>query len=615
VLAALGRRRREQLWRRAFGRRLTGPSPQAALAEAALRLCEHEPDARLLDDGLRYLSQALAAQGRTPPTVFAAYVGEDNIDLWVAPADRNSPSPWTSVADGQVWRLPQSAVQRIDPDQISGALAPFPGLVSIGTDGAGRVLVDLEAAHGLIAVTGPQAMVTAALSAMAVELATNRWSDTMRITLVGFGSDLVALAPDRIHSVATLDETLPALEARAAEVEAAMAESRVDTVLTGRSTGINANAWEPHYLLMASQPTQAEQERLLALARVQHAAAAGYVVAGEVPGSAWTWEVTPEGRLYAGLLGFDVAAQLLPPAEHTALAELFEAAADVEGSPLEPPAVDAVPAAHLVPGSAMPVEITLLGPAGVDAPGIIEPDRVSVALEIVVYLAVHPGGVHPNVLAAAIWPRGVATQARDAAIASAARWLGSDGIGRPQLAADASGRLRLGSGVRVDWDVFLALTAHARQARPGGTDEAATAAGVSGEAAYLSHALDLVTGRLLDGRLPGRYAWLAADDLEYEVTARVADAAHRLAQLRLAAGDALASMDAARAGLRLAFDDELLWRDLLLGAHATGQEDVLRSVVDEMCARTELDPVLPRMAPETEALIDQLYPSWRSSVA
>src|SRR6266568_4536922 len=38
VLAALGRRRREQLWRRAFGRRIAGPDPDAALAETALRL-------------------------------------------------------------------------------------------------------------------------------------------------------------------------------------------------------------------------------------------------------------------------------------------------------------------------------------------------------------------------------------------------------------------------------------------------------------------------------------------------------------------------------------------------------------------------------------------------
>jgi hypothetical protein len=74
-------------------------------------------------------------------------------------------------------------------------------------------------------------------------------------------------------------------------------------------------------------------------------------------------------------------------------------------------------------------------------------------------------------------------------------------------------------------------------------------------------------------------------------------------------------MEAARTGLRLAFNDELLWRDLLRGAQATGQQQVIRSVVDEVCARTALDEVLPRMAPETESLIDEILPTWRSSVS
>jgi hypothetical protein len=209
-------------------------------------------------------------------------------------------------------------------------------------------------------------------------------------------------------------------------------------------------------------------------------------------------------------------------------------------------------------------------------------------------------------------------------VARAAEWLGTDSIGRPHLAADASGRLRLGTGVRVDWQVFQALAGHAELA-PAGSAE---------EADYLVRALDLVQGRLLGGqppgsrppggqspggqspagRPPGRYTWLASDDLDYEVSARVADTAHRLAVLRMATRDPWGAMDAARAGLRLAFDDEMLWRDLLRAAHQTGQEHLLRGVVDEICGRAALDEVFLRMAPQTEALIDELYPSWRSTV-
>ncbi len=604
ILAALGRQRREQLWQRAFGRRVVAPEGRAALAESALRAGAHEPSARLLDRGLRYLSRALALEGRTPPAVVAAHLSPENLDLWVAPADLDAPAPWTAVGDGQVWRLPFTALGRVGVDEAGDAQALFPGLVSIGADRTGRVLVNLEAAHGVISVTGPQAMTTGVLSSMAMELATSRWSDQMRITLAGFGGDLIQMAPDRITAVPTMDEALPALEAHAAEVAEAMAASGVSSALAGRSLGADPDAWAPHYLISVVPPSPWERSRLLALARAGRAAAAGYVVAGDVPGSAWAWEVTPEGRLLAGELGFDVQAQLIPARQHEALVDLFGAAARPEGVVLTAPPPNAAPPQHLEPGRVSPVEITLLGPASVRAPGVLEPDRVALATELVVYLAVHPGGVHPNVLGAALWPRGVAADVRDAAVARVTGWLGPDSIGRPHLAADASGRLRLGPGVRVDWQVFQAFAGHAELALLGSAEQED----------YLARALELVQGQLLDGRPPGRYAWLATDELEYEVTARVADTAHQLVGLRLASGDPQGALDAARAGLRLAFDDELLWRDLLRAAHQTGQEELLRAVVDEICARTALDEVLPRMAPETESLIDDLYPSWRSTV-
>jgi hypothetical protein len=590
VLSALGRRRREQLWHRAFGRRVAVPvrPAPAAAAEVALRLGADEPSAHMLDTALRHLAEALAAQGRALPTVFAAHVGHHQLDLWVASADREAPAPWVAVDDGQVWRLPLAVVPGLDADRVAGAGAPYPGLVSIGTDATGRVLIDLEAAQGLIAVAGEPHLVQAALAAMAVELVTNRWSGPVSITLVGFGADLAALAPGQVSAVGSLDEALPALVARAGPAAESLAAP---------------GAEEVHYVISAVPPSAAEREQLLALTRAGHAVASGYVIAGDIAGAAWTWEITERGRLRAGPLGLDVQAQLLPPEQRAAVVDLFRTAEQFEGVALGAPLPDAAPAGQLIPGPAAQVDVTLLGRIRVNAPGVIEPERVGLATELVAFLATHPGGVHPNVLAAAIWPRGVTREVRDAALARARDWLGTDGIGRPQLATDASGRLRLGSQVRVDWQVFCALMARAA-AGAGGPDEEGA----------LEQALSLVSGPFMDGREPGRYAWLAGDGLEYEAAAQVADAAHRLSRLRLAQGDPGGAMDGSRAGLRLAFDDELLWRDLLTAAHATGQEHLLRAVVAELCARTALDEVLPRMAPETEALIDELLPSWRSSV-
>ena len=618
VLAALGRKRREQLWRRAFGRRIAGPDPDAALAEKALRLGADDPAVRMLDTGLRSLCRQLGAAGRTPPTVFAAHLGLQNLDLWVAPPDPNPPRPWQAADGGQVWRLPFAAMAGLDAADAGGApggsaaLAPYPGLVSLGTNDSGRVLVDLEVAHGLIAVRGPRQVVQAALSALAVELVTNRWSDHMRVTLIGFGDGLAEISPERVQVARTLDEILPDLEKRAVEVRGAMASAGIDSVLTGRSLApfpaTDAAIWAPNYLIMGVPPTQAQAERLLALARSRYRMGFGYVIAGDIRGATWSWDLSGEGRLRADALGFDLEAQLLPPEQYAAVVKLFRGAAAGADVPLAALAqAGAAPAEHLAADAALPVEIGLLGHLEVQAPGPLEPDRLALATELVVYLAAHPDGVHANVLTGAVWPRGVSNEVRDAALSRVHAWLGTDEQGQPNLVTDESGRFRLGPGARVDWQVFRALFARASQA--------AAASEQAAEAGYLERALTLVRGQFLDGRDPARYAWLATDEIEYEVTAAVADAAHRLSALRLAAGDPDGAMEAARAGLRLAFNDEILWRDLLTGAHATGQEHVLRAVVGEISARVALDEVMPRMAPETEALIDELLPSWRTSAA
>jgi hypothetical protein len=607
VLAALERRRRRQARRRPPGRRVVAPEPEAAWAEAALRLGADESSARVLDAGLRYLSRALQRQGRIPPTVFAAHVGDDNLDLWVNPPSDDVPAAWHAVGDGQVWRLPLADVPGLD----GHGTALYPGLVTIGTDATGRVLADLEAARGPIAVTGPEELVADALCAMATELATSLWSDTMHLTLVGAGEDLEVLSPDRVHVAGSLAKALPLLEAHAAGVADALAASGARSVLAGRAEGLIPEAWTPHYLITLIPPTPQEAQRLAALGRAG-CLAAGYLVAGEIPGAAWTWEVTPDGQLRAPELGLDVTAQLIPAAQQVAVAGLFGAADDMTGALMSAPPVDAAPAPHLAPDATMPAEVTLLGPVSVRATGEIDPGMLPLATEIVVYLATHPAGVHPNVLARAIWPQGVADETSDAVLDEVAYWLGTDGIGRPHLAADASGRLRLGSGVKVDWHVFLTLVAQAGQAAgPGGKG---SHGGHAPEEAKLAQALSLVDGHFLAGCGPGGYSWIVTDGLEYEVSARVADAAHRLCELRLNDGDSRGAMDAVRTGLRIAPDDELLWRDLLAAAHATGQENMLYAAAGEIWTRASMDGP-PELTTETEALLDELLPTWRWTLA
>ena len=233
--------------------------------------------------------------------------------------------------------------------------------------------------------------------------------------------------------------------------------------------------------------------------------------------------MSPKGRLLAGELGFDVQAQLIRPGQHEALVDLFGRRPGRRAwrSRRRP---NAAPPQHLEPGHVLPVEIALLGPASVRAPGVLEPDRVALATELVIYLAVHPGGVHPNVLSAALWPRGVAADVRDTVVARVIEWLGTDSIGRPHLAADASGRLRLGSGVRVDWQVFQALAGHAELALLGSAEQED----------YLARALELVQGQLLDR--PAAWPVRLAGHRRARIRGHRAGGRHRAPAGRAAAG-------------------------------------------------------------------------------
>ncbi|MBE3008854.1 hypothetical protein IL992_06590 [Microbispora sp. NEAU-D428] len=595
LLALLGRRRREQLWRRAFGRRIARPRGDAAEAEVAIRLGADAPGSRMLDIGLRLLGRLLADADRRPPTIYAVHLSNRGLDLWIHPAEQDAPEPWEACDDGQVWRLPAHEGRRIDEHVLTGVPAPYPGLVSLGTGQGGRVLVDLEAAHGVIAITG--AHTVAALSALAVELATNRWSDEMRITLVGFGEELTLLAPERIRTAGSLAEVLPEFEERA----------RYDgDVLTGRIHSRVADpAYTPHYLLSAIRPDEDEARRLALLGKGRRTAS-GFVVAGEVPHATWTWDVTDDGRARVDALGLDIEAHLLPRRHYDAVISLFRTARQHEGEPL-------TPVVERLSEEPPAIEVRILGPIEISPVNPLEEGRAALAHELVVYLATHPDGVHPAVLTGVLWPRGVQLAVRDATIARVAEWLGRDSEGRPHLFLDRSGRLRLGPEIRTDWRLFQDLV---RQA--GEWADAADPDGLrSGdmEASLLERALKLVRGPLLNGRPPDRYAWLAADPLEYDVTAWVADAAHALCEIRLARHDPHGAVAAARAGLLLAADDEGLWRDLLRAAHATGEPVRLRAVVDGLLRRATSHPYGGGMAAETEALIDELLPDWRRTVS
>jgi Bacterial transcriptional activator domain len=378
--------------------------------------------------------------------------------------------------------------------------------------------------------------------------------------------------------------------------------------------------WAPEFIVLSAPPSPQELAALSALT-ADGRRTCGVLTVGDVPGARWRFVVSKNGQLDTGVLGLKLQAQLLPVESYRSLVPLFTEAASAAsavaatgqdtGSPaalavpvqLHGPAPRQLPARHLDLDADLPVEVQLLGALDVDAPGPIEPERRELATELVALLALNPDGVHPNVIAAALWPRGVDEPVRDATLAHAQGWLGRDSAGRPRLRKDGEGRWVLDEDVRCDWQVFQALAA-----RADATDDPA------GAEELRERALSLVMGRAFEALPSGRYAWLARLGSERDIRSTVVSTAHRLAEHRYGQGDLAGAQQAARAGLRLLPEAELLWRDLLLAVAGEGDRAELVDCVEELYATLGQRRVASAQA-ETDTLVDNLLPGFRRRVA
>jgi DNA-binding SARP family transcriptional activator len=238
------------------------------------------------------------------------------------------------------------------------------------------------------------------------------------------------------------------------------------------------------------------------------------------------------------------------------------------------------------------VEVAVLGPVGVH--GAARPFRRARTLELVAYLAVHPGGVTNDAWATALWPeRAMAPPTLHSTCSAARRSLGRSRSGDDHLPRSRGG-LRLGPTVGTDWTRFGVLAA--------GADPSAW-----------QRALQLVRGRPFEGL--ERADWTILDGLVAEMEVGVVDVALRLAEHHLgsrataAAARRLAARRAAaaaRAALRASPYDERLYRVLLRAADAEGHPAGVESVMGELGRR--LGAGSGPAAPHRGRLVDLVHP-------
>lgn len=572
-----------------------GPGPKSAghrQTEVELRLAADVPTAEFVDNALRHLG-ALLRQHRQPvPAVVAALIDDKALTLVLAPNEgpHDPPAPWQTVAGGRRWMLRRA----YSGDTEIDAPSPYPSLVTVGRNAdQSIVLVDLDAAGGIASFGGVTDAARDVVGSLAVELATNPWSEGARVTMVGFGDDLSSLAPSRLRYRGSLDEALNDVTQRTDAQAQACRQHGLDSITKARTEHPDPMLWGPEIVVLSAPPSPEETQKLSSLtADPQHSV--GVMVLGDVPIAPWRFVVDEKRQAVCRLLGLEVDAHTIDPGQFADLVALFNAAeADAREKARaeeDRPAYELSTADLSQPA---PVEIDLLGPVEVDARGEIDPARLELATEIAAFLASQDYGVHPNVLAGAIWPRGISYELRDAALEHTRRWLGDTAI-----YADDSGRWTLNrSIVRVDWDVFRTLT---RQA-----------ATMDDPRGPLSTAMSLVHGPCWSNLPAGRYSWLAASGIERRMAEAVIDTALQLAEASLRYNDGQLARTALQTGLKFAPASEDLWRATLRLASHFGSHDDVTAVANQMYAAIARHGGSRGAEPETDALVDELLPGYR----
>lgn len=275
-LAALsGRRRRQQRHRRP-GHCIPTAPPHLRGLERALRTSgdSNRADAVWVDQALRGLAHSLA---RTPgarlPDLIAARLTDEHLHLYLTHPTPGAPASWQVDGTGRTWTLGRADATGYQQHHRELHFAPYPALVSIAHDHTpgreGLWLLDLEHLTSARLTGDPRRCLDLARH-ISAELALTSWSEQPTIDLVGFGSELARLNPDRLHHHPYPHQALTTARARHRAARDVLDRTphshpqphhllghpgeRLD-VLTGRLRDVAADMWMPHILLIADPPT------------------------------------------------------------------------------------------------------------------------------------------------------------------------------------------------------------------------------------------------------------------------------------------------------------------------------------------------------------------------
>ena len=528
----------------------------SAELERLLRVGADESRSRRLDAVLRSLDDLPGS-----PRPYAVAIDDDACYLRMARPLPDAPAPWRAQQEGMTW-----ALRAGQEPPLKDRPCPLPGLVTVGRTPEGAdILIDLAFADGDVIVTGDPAMAAEVVSALALELCTNPWSRDADVVGTGLSATLHGVAGRRLQTPESLmgQAALPG----------------VGGVLTGRRPETQTT-----FMLIGNgaTPPPLPPGRSYALVRTDSNRQ-----------GRWTIEIDASGTARIFPLGIMVTASRATEAEIAALEGLFapvEETHDDGRPPVPDPPMPPLATAALRAAS---VRIQVLGNTLVETAGAVDQARRSILTEAAVCVALHPEGIRPSILGAMLWPLGATADVVGATVERLRSWLGQDSQGAPHLREDAEGRLVLGPGVVLDWDVLRSLLDSSRRCAP------------QQEVELLTEALRLVRGPMVSDAAEGHYTWLARVRAARQFDALVVDAAHRLVEL-IGDTDPDGAATAIATGLQVVELDQGLWRDRLRLASRRGRGELEQEIHILLDAAGADD--LDQMDPATAALVEDLSP-------
>lgn len=597
-------------------RRADQKIPAAAAVDLdQIRLTRIEDPTALgfVDRALRTLSALQLRDGQTLPDVRLARLTDSHLELYAADG-HDLPAPFEETEDPATWLLPRTAPLAED-ETIADIVAPYPALVTIGTDHDGhQILVDLEhlAALGIHASARTSMPVMRALT---VSLATSQWADDLAITTVGVCPELEdALGSGRISYRDTVTDLLDSLEAKLLRDQETLTELGHDSAQHARQAQDATDLWAPEIIIIGAGLSLTEKSRLQRIVDAQPQIAVA-VISSDQHTDLSEWRMHIESLEAARLepLGLELTPQHLTDDDYERVLRALNNASSVETiTPVdqstddvaEPAPVDAQePQLRAVPSvrhaasiltaeqrTAEPVlptnhpYIRVLGPVEVlGATGPLEERRLAQLTEATCYIHLNPGRSSHDFIAD-LWPtRRPAGSARHQLISRLRKWLGTTTEGDPYIpraAGDAGGYML--EHIASDWNTVETIAAD-----PHGTSTE-----------DLAEALKLVRGHPFEssGR---RYSWTVT--LQFTMMNAVLDIAHELARRALEASDTDTALWATQQGLLVESLHEQLWRDRLQAA--SRDPDLHQKVTHELeAAIAALDDDYD-LLPQTEALM------------